>query len=189
VCRDYTVERVETGQPCGPSDPQTLKACGPGFWCRTDRSTSSKTCSEPILLDQSCDAANDICVDNAICSSSPLSDAGNTCRGISVRRTVGESCQSPSVCDPIGNLACDNGACERVGDGTQGSACLLGPHADLGCGPDLACLVSTSADATMRGQCGPWLRSGVACRTSRDCASGQCDLDGTCAATKCRSHW
>ncbi len=188
VCHDYGVEYVEVGQPCGSVDPETLKACGPGLWCRTDPQTMVKSCSEAIAVNQPCGTDNEVCVERALCLPSSQPGDGNACQQVSVRNGVGDACGGLNPCDLFGSLACVAGACQLIGDGTEGSACLLGFYASLGCRGDLACLPPAVANATGRGQCGQLVSAGGACTTSLACASGQCNVDSTCAATQCLSH-
>src|SRR5260221_13567281 len=103
-------------------------SCGPGLSCRRTEPTSVKGCNEPIAVNHPCFTVNDVCVEGALCESSPGPDGGSACEAVTVQRAVGGACGYLNFCDPLGTLECVAGVCELVGDGSEGSQCLYGNY-------------------------------------------------------------
>lgn len=131
-----TPERSGLGEPCGVTEPNDegevhLTTCDPHLRC------GDGVCSTFLEPGAPCERATD-CGPDATCT-------WEICVPIVVREQAGDSCgydQAPNPpifedCSADG-LLCEGGACQELGDGSEGSLCdwLLGPAA---CREGLSC--------------------------------------------------
>ena len=171
------VEGAAKGAECGDlhaTDKVTLVRCATPLAC------AEGTCQDVIPDGGTCASDHSPCARGTACmpddGGTPPDGGGDvtgTCRVPPFADTEGSACQpdweapSPMFCDPVKLLACVNGKCQRIGDGTEGARCLAGQDTPALCNTGLYCDRATAT-------CRPPQADGQTCESDDECVSGYC---------------
>lgn len=185
VCRaGRLVTGAAAGDACGvrrtASGVIERVVCAAGAWCAAPRDGQGE-CRAHRAVGDAC-AEGDVCEGDALC----VTEGGSgTCRAQTIVDAEGGACgtrEGSPRCDPVTNLVCFRGACQRPGDGSAGAPCVWDTPV-VSCGAGLTCIHETMST------CQAPLADGAACRVNGECQSGWCDGAATdarrCVPTRC----
>lgn len=187
ACHEPVVhDAANEGDACDRSPNATLEftPCAAGLFCDGADDDGTGLCHAPLAADAACDFDGDVCVNGHWCLDQV------SCKAYTIAREVGATCNPDELvyCDPIAQLTCDAGACALIGDGHEGSNCngldLSEFHT---CDPELNCASQGEGGMGPIETCEAPHPGSQPCDNDRDCASGSCQPDGTCATDYCET--
>ena len=154
--------------------------CEAGAWCSAPRDGVGE-CRAHREVGASC-AEGEVCEGDALC----VTEGGSgTCRAQTIVDAEGGACgtsEGSPRCDPVTNLVCFRGVCQRPGDGSANAPCVWDTPV-VSCGAGLTCIHDTMST------CQAPLADGAACHVNGECLSGWCDGAATearrCVPTRC----
>ena len=181
VCLQHRLATAAVeGQPCGAvvsGTTVTDTPCADNLTCVPATGLCQRVTlaqGQPCTADTPC-PFGDACVTDAL--------GASTCQAASYHNHPGDPCaaNSTALCNPVIQLACRNGTCQLVGDGSAGSACATGEFANTACNPGLYCDGATRV-------CTPQKPAGAPCLDNLECA-GVCGPGGLCADRACNLRY